>query len=156
MISERRFSALLAMIYEAAGDFARWPEALSEMAHAYHAPTLVFSSVAPDNSVLWQIAPGVDASFIDRYIGYYHRINPIIQVALPSRVGSVLTDEMMIDKRAFVRTEFYNDFLKPLELGSMLGATVHSEGGEHIVVAVQRRRRFGTALFLAHTCHRHT
>ena len=45
MISERRFSALLGLIYEAASDFTRWPEALRGIAQAYDAPTVVFGGV---------------------------------------------------------------------------------------------------------------
>jgi len=143
MISERRFSALLAQIYEAAGDFSRWPEALRGIANAYNAPTVVFGAVGSNNEALWQIAPGVDSEYHERYAAYYHRINPIIPIALPSKVGSVLTDEMMLEKREFVRTEFFNDFLTPLDAGSMLGSTVLSEEGLYCAIAVQRRPAFG-------------
>jgi DNA-binding CsgD family transcriptional regulator len=143
MISERRFSGLLAQIYEAAGDFTRWPEALRAIASAYNAPTVVFGAVGSNNEALWQIAPGVDSEYHERYTAYYHRINPIIPIALPSKVGSVLTDEMMLEKREFVRTEFFNDFLKPLDAGSMLGSTVLSEEGLYCAIAVQRRAAFG-------------
>ena len=143
MISERRFSGLLAQIYEAAGDFSRWPEALRGIAGAYNAPTVVFGAVGSNNESLWQIAPGVDSEYHERYTAYYHRINPIIPIALPSKVGSVLTDEMMLEKREFVRTEFFNDFLTPLDAGSMLGSTVLSEEGLYCAIAVQRRPAFG-------------
>ena len=45
MISERKFSSLLAQIYEAAADFSRWPEALRAIAGAYNATTVVFGAV---------------------------------------------------------------------------------------------------------------
>jgi DNA-binding CsgD family transcriptional regulator len=143
MISERRFSEVLAQIYEAAGDFSRWPEALRGIASAYNAPTVVFGAVGSNNQLLWQIAPGVDSEYHESYAAYYHRINPIIPIALPSKVGAVLTDEMMLEKRKFARTEFFNDFLMPLDAGSMLGATVVSEEGLYCAIAVQRRTAFG-------------
>ncbi len=143
MISERRFSALLALIYEAAADFARWPEALRGIAHAYNAPTVVFVCVDMNNKALWQIAPGVDAEYLERYAAYYHSNNPLWRVALPSGLGSVMTDEMMIERREFARTEFFNDFLAPLDLGSMLGAKVLAEGGLNCAIVTQRKRQFG-------------
>jgi PAS domain-containing protein len=143
MISERAFSGLLAQIYEAAADFSRWPEALRAIAGAYDAPTVVFGAVGSNNQLLWQIAPGVGPEYHESYAAYYHRINPIIPIAMPSKVGSVLTDEMMLEKREFVRTEFFNDFLTPLDGGSMLGATVLSEEGLYCAIAVQRRPAFG-------------
>jgi DNA-binding CsgD family transcriptional regulator/PAS domain-containing protein len=150
MISERRYSELLALIYEAGADFDRWPEALRGIADAYDAPTVVFGAVGAKNEALWQIAPGVDSEHHARYAAYYHRINPIIPIAMPTRVGTVLTDEMMLKKRELARTEFFNDFLRPLDVGSMLGSTVYSEAGLYCSIAVQRRRRFDESSVALH------
>ena len=49
---------------------------------------------------------------------------------------------MMMPKHELTRTEFFNDFLRPQELGSMLGAVAHLEDGQHFHVAVQRSREF--------------
>jgi DNA-binding CsgD family transcriptional regulator/PAS domain-containing protein len=142
MMSERRFSDLLALIYEAAADFDRWPEALRAIARASDAPMVVFVCVGPNNEPLWQIVPDLDSEYIERYAAYYHRINPLWRVAIPSEVGSVMTDEMMIERREFARTEFFNDFLTPLGLGSMLGAKLRMEGGLNCAIVTQRRRGF--------------
>ena len=49
----------------------------------------------------------------------------------------------MLEKREFARTEFFNDFLTPLDAGSMLGSTVLSQEGLYCAIAVQRRPAFG-------------
>jgi DNA-binding CsgD family transcriptional regulator/PAS domain-containing protein len=142
MMSEPRFSKLLAQIYEAAADFGRWPEALRGIANAYDAPIVVFHAVGANQQSLWQLAPDVDPECHARYAAYYHHINPIIAIAIQSRVGEVLTDEMMMERQRFQRTEFFNDFLRPLEVGSMLGSAVYSDAGLYCAISVQRRRRF--------------
>jgi DNA-binding CsgD family transcriptional regulator len=142
MISERRYSDLMSLIHEAGSEFARWPEALIGIARAYDAPTVMLAVTDASNNIAFQLAPGADPDAFERYAGYYHRINPIWRVALPA-AGSVQTDEMMIDRREFARTEFFNDFLAPMELGSMLGGMVHSENGANCAISVQRKRKFG-------------
>ena len=44
MLSERRYSSLMSLIYEAGSDFARWPEALIGIARAYDAPTVMLAA----------------------------------------------------------------------------------------------------------------
>ncbi len=142
MIGERKFAALIASIYEAAADFRCWPEALRLMAQAYHAPTVVLGGTSKRVDEIWHIAPEIDPVYIERYVSHYHRINPVWRLALPSPVGSVLTDPMIISRHEFARTEFFNDFLLPQDLGSMLGAVAHVEHGRHFDIVVQRKREF--------------
>lgn len=143
MISERRFTALIAAIYDAGADFRCWPEAMRLMAQAFHAPAVVFGSTSRRAEEVFIIAPEIDPIQNERYASYYHRVNPIWQRVASSPVGSVQTDTMMVPRREFARTEFFNDFLLPQDLGSMLGATTNAERSRQLSVVVQRRREFG-------------
>ena len=142
MISERRISALIASIYESGADFRGWPETLRRLAPAFDAPTVVFGATSRRSDECWNIAPDVDEGYVQRYIDYYHRLNPIWRIALSSPVGTALTDAMMMPRRELARTEFFNDFLRPQEVGSMLGAMVHDEFGRQSHIVVQRKREF--------------
>jgi DNA-binding CsgD family transcriptional regulator len=139
MISERRFTALVAAIYEAGADFCCWPKAMRLMAQAFHAPAVVFGSSGRRADEVFIIAPPIDPVQNERYASYYHRVNPIWQLVLSSPVGSVQT---VVPRREFARTEFFNDFLRPQDLGSMLGAVTHAECSRQLSVVVQRRRQF--------------
>ena len=142
MIGERSLAALIASIYEAGADFRRWPEALRLMGQVYHAPAVVLGGTGPRVEDIWTVAPQTDPVYSERYVSHFHRVNPIWRLALASPLGTALTDSMMMPKHELTRTEFFNDFLKPQELGSMLGAVAHFEQGRHFHVAVQRRREF--------------
>ncbi|MFZ1961524.1 MAG: LuxR C-terminal-related transcriptional regulator [Methylovirgula sp.] len=142
MIGERKIAALIASIYEAGADFRCWPDTLRLMAQAFHAPTVVFGGTSKRVEEVWYIAPQVDPVYIERYASHYHRINPIWRLAVSSPVGTAQTDSMMMPKRELARTEFFNDFLLPQDLGSALGAMVHTENGRESHIVVQRGREF--------------
>jgi hypothetical protein len=142
MISERRFTALIAAIYQAGADFRCWPDAMRLMAQAFHAPAVVFGSLSPRNEEVFIIAPEVDPHQLERYASYYHPINPVWPHMLTSPVGAEKTDTMVVPRREFARTEFFNDFLLPQDHGSMLGAVTQVEDWRQLSVVVQRRREF--------------
>jgi DNA-binding CsgD family transcriptional regulator len=142
MISERRFDALIAAVYDAGTDFRCWPKALRLMAHAFHAPAVLLGSQSPRPENVFVVAPQIDPIQHERYASYYHRINPIGPLALAAPLGAVRTDTMMIPRREFARTEFFNDFLLPQDCGSMLGASSYFENSRQVSVVVQRRREF--------------
>src|ERR1700722_15575443 len=142
MISERRFTALIAAIYQAGADFRCWPDAMRLMAQAFHAPAVVFGSLSPRVEEVFIIAPEVDPVQLQRYASYYHPINPVWPHMLSSPVGAVKTDTMVVPRREFARTEIFNDFLLPQDHGSMLGAVTHVDHMRHLSVVVQRRREF--------------
>jgi hypothetical protein len=47
MVSERRFTALIAAIYDAGTDFRCWPKAMRLMAQAFNAPAVVMGCNSP-------------------------------------------------------------------------------------------------------------
>jgi DNA-binding CsgD family transcriptional regulator len=143
MVSERGFDALIEAIYDAGVDFQAWPKALRLVAQALDAPAVLFGCNSPHFEEVFMIAPEVDQSQHERYASYYHHINPIAKQVLSSPVGAVQTDTMMIPRTKFARTEFFNDFLRPQDFGSMLGAVAHVESSRQFSVVAQRRREFG-------------
>lgn len=142
MVSERRFTALIAAIYDAGTDFRCWPKAMRLMAQAFNAPAVVMGCNSPHLEEVFAIAPQIDPVQNERYASYYHRINPMAKRALSSPIGAVRTDTMMIPRSEFARTEFFNDFLLPQDLGSMLGAIAHIEHTRQFNVVIQRGREF--------------
>jgi DNA-binding CsgD family transcriptional regulator len=143
MVSERGFDALIEAIYDAGVDFQGWPKALRLVAQALHAPAVLFGCNSPQFDEVFVVSPQVDQSQHDRYAAYYHHINPIAKHVLSSPVGAVQTDTMMIPRAEFARTEFFNDFLRPQDFASMLGAVAHVEGSRQFSIVAQRRREFG-------------
>jgi DNA-binding CsgD family transcriptional regulator len=56
--------------------------------------------------------------------------------------GTIQTEAMIMPKSELVRTEFYNDFLAPQRLGSMLSAVTLVEQGQQTVIATHRQDEF--------------
>jgi hypothetical protein len=72
MIGERRFTALVASIYETAADFRCWPEALRLMGRVYHAPAVVLGGTGARVEDIWTVAPQTDPIYIERYVSHFH------------------------------------------------------------------------------------
>ena len=142
MIDESTFAALINAIYEAAVDFGRWPDALRFISSvcASHTTVLTRQGASPGES--WSLAPECDPAYYESYCSYYHGVNPLWQRAASAPSGTVLTDAMIIPKSELVRTEFYNDFLVPQRLGSMLSAVALVEQGQQTVIATHRQDEF--------------
>lgn len=120
MIDESTFAALINAIYDAAVDWGAWPDALRliSSACASHTTVLTRQGASPEES--WSLAPQCDPAYYKSYCSYYHGVNPLWQRAASAPAGTIQTDAIIMPKSELVRTEFYNDFLAPQRLGSML------------------------------------
>ncbi|HEX8048838.1 helix-turn-helix transcriptional regulator [Rhizobium sp.] len=142
-LNEARVGNLISAIYDAAVDFNRWPDALRLIAETCGARAVVLTRQGDRSAQSWSIAPLCDPTYFESYANHYHQINPIWHRMTASQAGAVQTDEMVMSKRDFCRTEFYNDFLVPQHLGSILNAVVLKEDGRQTALAVHRKEEFG-------------
>lgn len=142
MIDERTFGILIGAIYDAAVDVGLWPAALRQIADAYGAPSAGLAGQGRASSDCWGIMERLDPAAVERYCSYYHSVNPIWSRVPRTPVGTVQIDSMVMPKNEFVRTEFYNDYLKPLGIGSMLNAVVLLDDDAQTVLTVQGREEF--------------
>src|ERR1700759_3526926 len=101
MISERRFDALIAAIYDAGTDFRGWPKAMRLLTEAFDAPAALFCNNSHRTEEIFIIAPGVDPAQLERYATHYHHINPIASRALSLPVVVVKSDDMIVPRREF-------------------------------------------------------
>ena len=79
---------------------------------------------------------------------YYGSRNPLLYVDDPHAFmrdwqPRLLSDEEWIDKSDLKRTEFYNDFLAPLEIDSLLFVRLTARDLDHVVINVCRSPRQG-------------
>lgn len=142
MIDESRLTALISAIYDAAVDFDRWPDVLCAISTVCASHTTVLTRQGDSPGESWNLAPQCDRAYHESYGLYYHSVNPLWQRAASAPAGSVLTDTMMMSKNELVRTEFYNDFLAPQRLGSMLSTVTAVEDGRQTIIAAHRQPEF--------------
>jgi len=142
MIDEATSAALIGEIYEAAADFSRWPDVLRSISGVCASHTTVLTRQGESAVKSWSLAPQCDPAYYKRYGSHYHSVNPLWQRAASAPAGTVLTNCMIMPKSELVRTEFYNDFLAPQRLGSMLSVVTLIEQGRQTVIATHRRHEF--------------
>jgi DNA-binding CsgD family transcriptional regulator/PAS domain-containing protein len=142
MSSESDLASLIAVIYEAGMDFSLWPHALGRIAAAFNAPSAGIARQGRTLSECWGFSSAIDPDCEKKYIDYYHSVNPIWQRASSTPVGTVQADTMVMPRRELKRTEFFNDFLVPQQMESMLNAVVLVEEGRQTVVTVRRNPEF--------------
>ncbi len=145
MSSESDLASLIGAIYEAGMDFSLWPDVLGRIATAFDAPSAGMARQGETLSECWGFSIGVELEYERKYLDYYHRVNPIWQLASSTPVGTVQTDTMVMPRNELNRTEFFNDFLAPQRMESMLNAVVLMEQGRQTVVSVRRHRQFEAA-----------
>lgn len=71
----------------------------------------------------------------DNYSRYYARINPWMPAASVRKVGLGVVAEQMLSRDRFVRTEFYNDHFRELELESAVGITIDRADGRSFLLS---------------------
>jgi hypothetical protein len=101
------------LTYEAAADPSRWNDFLRLFSEAIHAPSVVFlihSKTHPKADASGAL--GVDPAWVKSYEEYFVTINPW-QKGDPFARGVVALGEQILNDGQLVRTEFYNDFLRP-------------------------------------------
>ena len=141
MSSESDLAPLITAIYEAGMDASLWPYVLGRIAALFNAPSAGIAGQGRSLSECWGFSSGVDPEYETKYLEYYHGINPIWQRA-SSAVGAVQTDTMVVPRSELRRTEFFNDFLVPQQMESMLNAVVLVEEGRQTVVTVRHNPQF--------------
>ena len=134
--------ALIGQIYDAAADPGRWPVVLEEIADAFGAREASLSAVSPD-SVPWLVAPRTDPAFLHSYGLYYHPLNLFWQRMTQVPVGTAVTDGMVLPKATLRASQFFNEWSRPQNYLSVMGATLLTEDEWRVEFVVPGRNEFG-------------
>ncbi len=120
MLSELEYGGFVDLVYEAAVEPALWVRVLEKFADLAGGakawmPTLNLSDGGGDG-LLARIEPERQMSYFE----YYASVNPFFAEDLTGPNANwpllVVTDEDLFLKEDFVRTEYYNDFLRPQDI----------------------------------------
>jgi DNA-binding NarL/FixJ family response regulator len=74
------------------------------------------------------LSAGMERAAAEAYRAYYGGINPVRPAVATRPVGRVLSFDQMIAPADLWRSEFYQDFLKPLDVTTGFGVTLRREG----------------------------
>jgi DNA-binding CsgD family transcriptional regulator len=120
--------------------------AMASMRRILAADSSVFFSVTGSETnpcVDHGCAYGADDKTLTNYHKHYSRLDPFLRQALNqkySRRVPVILSERLVNYRSFERSEFYNDFFRPISVHSVLGVTLHSNAKVIGLLAVHRPR----------------
>lgn len=85
-----------------------------------------------------------DHSYSQKYEDYYGKINVYLDRLKRLRcLGDVRPGEALVPEEELVRTEYYNDYMKPQNVHYSLGVAFHFVEGFHIHLGAVRSRRAG-------------
>jgi DNA-binding CsgD family transcriptional regulator len=121
---------LIGTAYDAALRPELWPahvERWRSVLNAAQARFVLYDLLNRSGSV--EVSAGVDPSFNRLYHERFARLNPWVRAGHDAiKPGRVLHGEMLLSNAELVRTEFYNDFLRPQDVLYCSAAVLFSSG----------------------------
>lgn len=136
-------SGTVQLIYEAALDFNRWPAVLEQLADDLGASVacLVRHDIATSEGTMVMVR--TDPRFARLYSEHYARLNVFAQRAGNRPPQTVITDRMVLPKEELFSTEFYDGFMLPQHVHTLMNLYLLSEGTSSTRIALARSPRAG-------------
>ena len=82
------------------------------------------------------LSPGVTPDIMVRFNAYYASVSPLLACSDHRPIGLAAHSESIVPRAALFKTDYYNDFLKPLEIDGAIGLTLERTGDRHTVLSV--------------------
>jgi DNA-binding CsgD family transcriptional regulator/PAS domain-containing protein len=127
--SAEQLGSLVESVYDTSLDSARWPAFLSMLAQQLSGvlPTLFIHDTRAHSGAL-AINVGYDSEIVRAYKDHFAERNIWLRsgnhLLTP---GSVRTSHVMCSRRAFLASEWYTDYCRPLNISQGIGATMHRD-----------------------------
>ncbi|BEV70880.1 LuxR family transcriptional regulator [Paludibacterium sp. THUN1379] len=146
MIDAHSLSHLIHLIYRAAEDQQAWPAFLAAFARTFHGgPSALFMhdsqcgdlSRQGDKIMLLEYHD-YDSAYVESYTRHYAACSPWTRAQAQFPPGQAVLSEMLCPTDALIRTEFYQDWLRPQGLMYCLGGLVSRDNGHTIMLATLR------------------
>ncbi len=122
---EEKLIDLVDAIYEAAvqpDKYRDFLELLSDVVHGQWTMLMAHDATAWRSSIALSV--GMDAEVLERD-KYYQELNPFVIQGRPyMRADTVITGNMIVPDQELVRTEFYNDHMRPSDVHHLIGGTI--------------------------------
>ncbi|MBA3811609.1 MAG: hypothetical protein H0X27_08215, partial [Caulobacteraceae bacterium] len=150
-MTEAEFSRLLDLVYEAALEPETWAAVMERVADLLGGTSAWLSQLNVEDGSGGGIITRIDPRMPTVYREHFALRNPLANVADPRAymrgwAPRILSDEDWMPKEALVRSEYYNDFLKPQDIHSTLMIRLAARGFDISVLNInrpERRAQFG-------------
>jgi DNA-binding CsgD family transcriptional regulator/PAS domain-containing protein len=114
--------SLLEPLYQTVGDPVAWRSFLDHLSQAYGdgIGTLMMHDFAT-GAAFAETPPFADAAAKTSYTAYYAGLNPWLATGALRAAGSTMVSDALLPFDALRRTEFYNDWCRPQNIGGGVG-----------------------------------
>jgi DNA-binding CsgD family transcriptional regulator len=130
-------AVLLELLYETVGQADGWAVFLEALAQRYAGGKglMVVHDVVLRTGYL-PVGSGWDPKTYPAYSQHYITSNPWIPNQGKRPTGLVVPAEAMAPRDELIKTEFYQDLLRPVKIDSGIGVTVQRDGRRHMMINV--------------------
>lgn len=140
--SESSVLGLVDGIYEAGLACERWPSMLARLADSFGAHDAALGTIGPPG-LAWMCAPRTDPDYLRIYPERYHALNDTWHRIVQRGVGAATTDQMVIERRAFHSSIYYNEWAKPQGYRTVIGGLIDAEQHWRTVLTLPGRADYG-------------
>jgi DNA-binding CsgD family transcriptional regulator/PAS domain-containing protein len=144
-ISDSNFEALVDYAYDAAFDESLWPAFLERFADALggrNTALILHDKQSGRNSAVACVR--TDADYLRRYNEHYCEMNPWMRNGSADlAAGMIGIGEMHCTSEELIRTEFYNEWLRPQKLKHSIAALLATSGNRVVVCSTLRTAAAG-------------
>ncbi|MNZ39655.1 Bacterial regulatory protein, luxR family [compost metagenome] len=135
-LSLDRFSSMLGNLYQGPLESTPWQSFLNELSQCLDGKYVTFILRPPSdqNEGLMVNTNGSSAEVVASYSQYYFSLDPFVD--LPS--GQVVTLEEFVPREEWLNSEFYKNFLEPVDVFHILGADITTSDGALCRIRVSR------------------
>jgi DNA-binding CsgD family transcriptional regulator len=147
MTTVKRLDALVTACYDASLGRGTWNRAMADIATVFKGTHSTLVEQEYRGRPARVIAShGFGADSVRAYEEYFKDRNVLMDQSKQHlmRPGVVRTGEMMCPDRLLLRSEYYNDFMRPISVRHLLGTTVRLSDGKAVQFTVWRSPEHGT------------
>ncbi len=144
MLEADLLSLLIGDIYDAALDASFWPSVMEKLAGfigggaaTLHLRDSARGAAAPTYDF------GIDAEYGQLYFGTYAKLDPLNAAYFSLEVGDVISNSEIIPRSEFLKTRFYNEWVRPQGFIDNIVALIDRSPTSIAIFAVLRHERQG-------------
>ncbi len=134
---------LIDLIYQAGTEPAQWRAVLERIIARHHGSAVLFIQDTRTNNAGFVECMGHDPVFMRSYAGHFAAINPMKDKWAAAPEGAIIESHKALDRAAFDRSEFYNDFFRPMDAYHGIGSVILKTGTVVTNFSMQRAARYG-------------
>jgi DNA-binding CsgD family transcriptional regulator len=135
MLTEESLSKIIGSVYDTVLDSGSWTDVLGQIGGAFkcHRVNLVYGKTRRSAISF----PG-DVAMERSYAEHYFKVNVLAQRGKSLAVGTVSSERTLVGRRAWLRSEFRNEFVLPQGIDSGLMSIVERDARHEAVISLWR------------------